>query len=545
MHFISLRTKFIFISILALILVVMQASRGLDAISQVKEIAKLSEIVTLTKLQMRIDMMHDAINGNVNTGVNISNSVKLGSHKAELEELSKNLEENIKTAEESFVALKELELPEEFQQDFVMLDKEFVAYIQQSRKTIGDFMTNPEKANEIYKNDFFPVFDKLVGIQEKLADMVDNHAKTTSETAINSAEDNKKILEYSALISVLISLFLPIYAYFAMFRPQRKLLDIADCLSGGDVGVCEEIPHGNRQDEVGALAKTLIILRDNLKRQGQIASDFENKVKRVVDIVASAATEMEATARSMKKDASENQETLGKLSIGVSDTVENIQHTSAAIEQIYSSMNEISKQVQSASKINSEAVVEAETVAGLGEGLSVAASKVNEINSIITSIAGKINLLSLNATIEAARAGEAGKGFAVVASEVKLLAEQTATSANQITAHIQSIQQSSADTLGGVKSIGTVISQINNISSTIASAIEEQGTGTRDISKNIKEAADRSESVSSNVLQAANSAKLVGDSADEMLGAASELSHQAEILRSDVDAFLRGMRGIK
>lgn len=455
------------------------------------------------------------------------------------------MEENIKNAEESFKAIDNTNIPDELHKSFTELEKNYTEYTTQARKTIAEFDATPEKASENYKNEFHPIFQKLVDMQEKLENAVDDYSKTTAETAIKSAEEGKKVLEYTAIISILISLFLPIYAYFAMFRPQRKLLDIADCLSNGNVAVCEFIPHGNRQDEIGALAKTLIILRDSLNHQSQVATDFESKVKRVVDVVASAATEMEATARSMKKDAYDNQEALGKLSVGVSDTVNNIQHTSAAIEQIYASMHEISKQVQTASKINSEAVTEAETVTGLGENLSVATAKVNEINNIITSIASKINLLSLNATIEAARAGEAGKGFAVVASEVKTLAEQTAASASQITSHIKSIQQSSADTLGGVKSIGTVIEQINNISTTIAAAIEEQGTGTRDISKNIKEAADRSEHVSSNVLIATNSAKLVGDSAHEMLGAASELSHQAETLRSDVDSFLKGMRGQK
>ena len=535
MNFIPLRLKFMFFTVAVLAGVGLLAWQGMQAVAQVRDMAELRNIVTLTKLQMRADMMHDAINGNVIRG--------LTADKDELAGISKEMDDNIKTAQASFDGIEKLELPVDLKESFVTLQKDYSGYIELAKKTMAALTAGSAQGRAAYNNDFNPLFNTLAEEQDKLEDVVNEYSENKAKSGIADAEQGEKWLKKCAILSIALSIFLPLFAHWSMFRPQRKLLKIADCLSGNDSSVCADIPYGHREDEIGALAKTLITLRSNLETRAELANNFEKSVKCAVDIVASSATEMEATARLMAHSASQSQDKLAELSVGVSGTVSNIHQTSAAVEQIYNSINEIGKQVTQATQVNTNAVSEANQVNGLAEHLSAAAGKVNAINSIITAIAGKINLLSLNATIEAARAGEAGKGFAVVASEVKALANQTAASASEITGHIQSIQQSSSDTLEGVKGISEVISKISEISATIASAIEEQGAGTRDIAKNMKEAAENASGVSANAAFAATLAKTTGESAGQMLNASGELSRQAETLRSEVGSFLRSIRG--
>src|SRR5581483_3187990 len=141
----------------------------------------------------------------------------------------------------------------------------------------------------------------------------------------------------------------------------------------------------------------------------------------------------------------------------------------------------------------------AEETNGKVQGLADAAQKIGDVVRIISEIASQTNLLALNATIEAARAGEAGKGFAVVASEVKTLATQTAKATDEITGQVQSIQSATSSSAAAIKGIGQTINRVSEISTTIASAVEEQGAATREISRSVQQAAQGTQEVSTNI----------------------------------------------
>jgi methyl-accepting chemotaxis protein len=161
---------------------------------------------------------------------------------------------------------------------------------------------------------------------------------------------------------------------------------------------------------------------------------------------------------------------------------------------------------------------------------------------LISDIASQTNLLALNATIEAARAGEAGKGFAVVAAEVKNLANQTAKATEEIGQQIASIQTATQDSVGAIKVIGETIAQINQIATTIASAVEEQGAATQEIARNVQEASKGTQEVSSNVVTVTKAANDTGSAATQVQSSSGELAQSAAMMRKQVDEFLANIR---
>jgi methyl-accepting chemotaxis protein len=333
-------------------------------------------------------------------------------------------------------------------------------------------------------------------------------------------------------------------------------------VADGDLTI--EVPSLGRKDELGNMASALQVFKENglamkqmeeqqamqkkvaeEQKKGamrEMANNFETNVKGVVDMVASAATEMEATSRSVAKIADDNKIKLKALTTQIDGTSRNVQTVSGATSQLSAAVSEINMQVNRASGVTASAVAEASQADGTVQGLSDAAQKIGEVVEMINSIAAQINLLALNATIEAARAGEAGKGFAVVASEVKSLATQTTKATEQIGQYISSIQTATGETVGVIKNIGSKIREINEISTTIAAAVEEQGVATKDIANNVQQAASGTEEVSRNAADVSASSAETGNAAGEMTAASSELSRQAEMLRSEVEKFLSGIR---
>jgi methyl-accepting chemotaxis protein len=248
--------------------------------------------------------------------------------------------------------------------------------------------------------------------------------------------------------------------------------------------------------------------------QVEMADNFESNVKGVVETVAGASTELQATANSMSEI--------------VGGSVEKASSVASATEQLTASVEEISQQSVRAMKIAGEAVIEAENSNAQVKSLSEGAANIGNVVEMISDIAEQTNLLALNATIEAARAGEAGKGFAVVASEVKNLASQTSKATEQIAEQVESIQSATANAVTSIQGIGNTISEINDISTSISSAVEEQHAATQEVAQNI-----------SGVTEASNE---VASISQQVLGAATELSTQAELLGTEVNTFLEDMR---
>jgi methyl-accepting chemotaxis protein len=325
-----------------------------------------------------------------------------------------------------------------------------------------------------------------------------------------------------------------------------------------------EIPGAARGDEIGAMAATVQIFKDNAVRirgleqaeaqvqaraaaerraaMENIASDFERSVTGIVRSVSTAAAGMQTTAQSMTataSDASARAATVGAASQSSSDNVGTV---AAAAEELSSSVAEISRQVARSSEIASKAVGDAERTNATVGALSTGAEKIGEVVKLIHSIAAQTNLLALNATIEAARAGESGRGFAVVASEVKALANQTAKATEEISAQVAAMQSSTSEAVASIGGISETIAQMSEITVSISSAVEQQGGATREIARNIQSVAAGSGEISAHIGGVSTAAAATGKAASEVLSNARELDNQSGMLRSAVDEFLVKVR---
>jgi methyl-accepting chemotaxis protein len=294
------------------------------------------------------------------------------------------------------------------------------------------------------------------------------------------------------------------------------------------------------QAEQEALKKQAEV--ENRRAMNQLADQFQTSVGAALDTVASAATELQTTAGSMSGTAEKTSSAATSVAAASEQATANVQTVATAAEELSASVQEISRQVQTSTKITSQAVTQVAQTNERVEQLAQAADRIGEIVKMITDIASKTNLLALNATIEAARAGEAGKGFAVVASEVKTLANQTAKATEEIGGQITAIQSSTGEAVSAMRSIGDTIAKVNEIAQSIAAAVEEQTAATSEIARNTHEASAGTQQVSANIQGVTQNAQETGQAAGQVLQAAGDLSQQAERLRGDVTSFIQKVR---
>lgn len=372
----------------------------------------------------------------------------------------------------------------------------------------------------------------------------------------------QKRLIITASILLLVALILANVIGRSIAKPIDRLNTNMQQLAKGDTSV--EIGMEDRRDEIGAMANTVRVFQESarqverLKKEqvevelratvekkaamDKMANDFEQSIGQIVQIVASAATELQANSKHLSEIADKTSQQSATVAAATEEASSSVSTVASATEELSASIGEINRQVTESSQVAQNAVKEVKKTDETVSTLSEAAAQIGDVVKLIQDIAEQTNLLALNATIEAARAGEAGKGFAVVASEVKNLANQTARATEDISKKIVTVQTVSTDTVSAIRSIGKTIEQMNTITSAIANAIQEQNAATKEISNNVQQASAGTSEVSSNIVGVTQAATEARGAATEVLSASSELSKQSERLRSEIDMFLRKVR---
>ncbi|WP_395016449.1 methyl-accepting chemotaxis protein [Dongia sp.] len=353
-----------------------------------------------------------------------------------------------------------------------------------------------------------------------------------------------------------------VIARFGIAKPIASITGAMQALAGGDKTVA--VPGQDRKDEIGTMAAALGVFKDNMieadrlreeqeaakqrseaeRRQAMLdlADRFEGSVGGVVNGVTAAATQLQSTAQSMSATAEQTSRQSTAVAAASEETTQNVQTVASATEELSASIGEITSQVSESTRIVGEAVAQANDTNAKVQGLADAAQRIGDVVRLINDIAGQTNLLALNATIEAARAGEAGKGFAVVASEVKTLATQTGKATEEIAGQVRAIQEATQSSAQAISSIVHTINRVSEISTAIASAVEEQGAATQEISRNVQQAAQGTQEVSGNITGVTDAAGQTGHAARQVLESAGELSRNGSMLKSQVEEFLRTVR---
>lgn len=254
--------------------------------------------------------------------------------------------------------------------------------------------------------------------------------------------------------------------------------------------------------------------------------------------VAETAGELEGAAASVSEAAKSATDQTAAVASAAEEASANVRTVASAADQLSASVREISRQVAGSTEIAGRAVATADQTSDKVRNLSQASQAIGDVVELISNIARQTNLLALNATIEAARAGEAGKGFAVVAQEVKSLANQTAKATAEISAQIHAIQGSTIDAVGSIGTIADIIKSMDQVATTIAAAVEEQGAATVEIARNVQEAAQGTSDVASNAVGLSSSAATTGSAAAQMLASVKQLGQQAAELRKTADGVM-------
>lgn len=425
------------------------------------------------------------------------------------------------------------------------------------RQSFDDVVALITERNGIIQNTLDKTGPEIAETIEQLKLGLKNEQDTLGPLAIAGMESALS----TQFILTIAGLLLAIAAAFVISRsitvPVKTMTNAMKTLADGNLET--EIPATGFRDEIGDMAKTVQIFKENaikrkelealageeselrMRRQERIDSliaDFRQEAEELLGSVSVNMDEMQDTALTLAALAEQTATQTGTASSASQNASSNVQTVAAASEELNSSIREISEQINRAMDIVKKATSTAQTTNEQVAALNEAAQKIGAVVNLISDIAEQTNLLALNATIEAARAGDAGRGFAVVATEVKQLAEQTAKATGEINAQISGIQASTEEAVASIKNITETINEVNVYTTNIAAAVEEQDAATNEISRSAQEASNGTSLVSNNVNDVREAVGRTKQSAEAMQNVSRTTAEKSDLLKSVVDRFL-------
>jgi methyl-accepting chemotaxis protein len=344
-------------------------------------------------------------------------------------------------------------------------------------------------------------------------------------------------------------------------RPLGRIAQLTERVAAGHLQ--QTVPYVRRRDEVGALARSIEVFQETMRRNEMLArtvrEEGEDRTRRQ-EVRAAEITrfgaEIETTLAELLAISNRMRSASGALTTAADkaadrtagaaaasgDASANVRDIASAADELAVSVGEIERQIAQSHTIAAKAVDEAESTNAAVKALNEAAGRIGDVVSLITDIAEQTNLLALNATIEAARAGEAGRGFAIVASEVKALAGQTARATDDIAAQIAGMQQATTRSISALGAIERTIRDIGAISNTIAAAVTEQGAATQEIARSVEVAARRTTDTAGEVGRVEEATDATRSNAAAVKSVAEDLGTVAARVRAQVDQFFATLR---
>jgi methyl-accepting chemotaxis protein len=454
----------------------------------------------------------------------------------------------------------ELGLPTEIHAGYQKVDGLMKAVLDATDAEVKLALSDPKAADA--------KFDEYTGTFDAVESAMDDTRTALIATDDAVEKDGRRTFEMGPLLQIAIGaiglVLLTVAGWLCTRSALRLLGNTTDAMEQLAKNVAStEVPYLERKDQVGVMARAMQVFKQNglertrleaqqaaerearekrAKTIDSLTAGFEREVTSVVRSVSTSAAGMQTTATAMTETAQHATAQAAQVATASTQANTNVETVAAAAAELAASISEISRQVVESSRIAGEAVSQATHSGALVKDLAEAAQKIGAVVSLINEIASQTNLLALNATIEAARAGEAGKGFAVVASEVKSLANQTAKATEEIGAQIAGIQQATGETVKSIDGISSIIDRISEITSSVAAAVEELGAATQEISRNVQQATTGTQQVSTSIASVTEAARQTGTAAGELLNASGDLAKQAEVMRTEVEKYISGVK---
>ncbi|MFL4997376.1 MAG: methyl-accepting chemotaxis protein [Microvirga sp.] len=404
-------------------------------------------------------------------------------------------------------------------------------------------------------------FDLLVPVLDQLLAKVRAEAHKTEEQLTASQHRTFTLILWAMGATLLFGLILNFIVGRSISLPLTRLQQAMRRLADGDAA--SEIPFTGTTDEIGAMARTVLVFRDNARererltqeREGMAAVDAEraqaisgaitafdasveqilSEVRQVTGDLAKASGQLEGSANHVTRQA----QIAGAAS---TRTAHNMSAVASAAEELDASLAEVAAQTNASAQASERAVAEARGASGSMSTLSTATSQIGEVANLIRSIAAQTNLLALNATIEAARAGEAGKGFAVVASEVKDLAGQTAKATEEIARQIEAVQAASRETLVALGTVQASVEDLAGVVSTVAGTVSQQTAAVSEIARSVAQVSTEAQAGTSAIETTQGVASESLDAARNVADLSVALERQAQRLGAEIGQFLQSVR---
>ena len=345
--------------------------------------------------------------------------------------------------------------------------------------------------------------------------------------------------------------------FFRITNPLTSLTRTTSVLASGGTDVA--VDHVDRQDEIGELARAMLVFKQNIIRENEaraekerlqkveiekyhrvskLTDEFEAVIRNFMDDLAASVGDLKETAQTLDEVAGTNQSQSGQLEASAVTAAQSVDLVSQAADELSRSIQRVLESVLTSSRIATQAVEKARSADEAIATLEHNSRKIGEVIGLIRDIAEQTNLLALNATIEAARAGEAGKGFAVVANEVKNLASQTSNATGEIENHIHENQENTSNIVSIIRELSDTIDQMEQNSREVSDTMKEQDEQTQLVATNTRQATDSAHEVNGVASSLSRSSSDTLQVADKMAAASETLGERARMLSEKVQTFL-------